>query len=353
LYSELIELEPNNEGRIKENIKNIKAATASATALTRQLLLFSRKQMSNAEILDVNELLQNLERMLRRLIGENIKIQTRLAGDLKNVRLDPSQLEQVVLNLVVNARDAMPSGGTIILETKNVYLDADSKNYLLPVNAGEYVCLSVTDTGEGMDTATQSKIFEPFFTTKESGKGTGLGLSTTFGIVKQNEGTLWLYSEPGHGSIFKIYFPVNKDAAGSLESSMEIPRVPLAAGTETILLVEDSESLKKGFVSVLEAKGYTVLAASSGEEALAISENFDQGPIHLMLTDMVMPGMDGLELTKKIREKRKDIRVLYMSGYTNDSLKNRGEAVLQEAEFLQKPFGVSELLTKIKSVLKA
>lgn len=355
LYSDAIESNLTDSERIDDYIKNIKAATVSATSLTRQLLIFSRKQVIHPEVINANEHISTLEKMFRRLIGEDIEIEIRLSKDLKNVKMDPSQLEQIVLNLMVNSRDAMPSGGKLSIETKNIYLDKNNPNFLLPVKAGEFICLTIADSGEGMDAATVSKIFEPFFTTKGPSKGTGLGLSTTFGIVQQNDGTLWMYSEPGRGTIFKIYLPVSEEALKMMptEAEAESTKGDVLQGGETVLLVEDSESLNRGFVSVLEASGYKVLSASSGDEALQVSRKYKDVKIDLILTDMVMPGMTGLELSEKIKKERPYVRVLFMSGYANENFENRGAADLQGYEFLQKPFGVSELLQKIKAVLKA
>jgi PAS domain S-box-containing protein len=353
LYSDLIETNPENKAKIPDYIKNIKAATVSATALTRQLLIFSRKQIVQSQVINANDKISNLEKMLRRLIGENIQVELKLSQDLKNIKIDPSQFEQIILNLVVNSRDAMPRGGKLTIETKMTALDDDKTNYLIPVKAGNYVCVSIMDSGEGMDATTLSKVFEPFFTTKDPTKGTGLGLSTTFGIVQQNEGTLWAYSEPKRGTIFKIYLPVSDEKLETAAAGTEVAKGEILQGTETVLLVEDSESLNRGFVSVLEAHGYKVFSASNGTEALQVSRKYKDVKIDLILTDMVMPGMSGLELADQIKKERPNARVLFMSGYANETFEDRGPASLQEYEFLQKPFGVSELLLKIKSVMKA
>lgn len=358
LYSDAIESNLKDSERISDYIDNIKAATVSATALTRQLLIFSRKQVTHPQVIRANEHISNLEKIFRRLINEDIEIEIKLDNNLKNIKIDPSQFEQIVLNLVVNSRDAMPNGGKLSIETQNVFLEKSNSEFLLPIKTGAFICLTISDSGEGMDSATISKIFEPFFTTKGPSKGTGLGLSTMFGIVQQNEGTLWIHSKPAQGTVFKIYLPVSEEALkispeSEPEAAADIIKGDVLQNAETILLVEDSESLNRGFVSVLEASGYKVLSASSGDEALQVSRKYKEVKIDLILTDMVMPGMTGLQLSEKIKKERPYVRVLFMSGYANESFENRGQADLQGYEFLQKPFGVSELLQKIKSVLKA
>jgi len=287
--------------------------------------------------------------MLRRLIGENIQIQTRFATDLWQVKADPGQIEQVIMNLAVNARDAMTKGGQLTLETANVSLDAAYARTHTYVRPGQYVLLAVSDTGHGMDAATQSHIFEPFFTTKEPGKGTGLGLATVFGIVKQSGGHLNVYSEPGRGSTFKVYLPRIDEVGTKEEAAMPSPPVP--SGTETILLVEDAEALRVMIREILESGGYTVLDASAPEEALATAKAHPS-PVHLMLTDVVLPRMSGPDLALSLARLRPETRVLYMSGYTADAIGNHG--VLEPGtHFIQKPFTADDLLRKLRSVLDA
>jgi PAS domain S-box-containing protein len=348
LYCELVEEVSEKPQSVRDQAQNILRVVTSASALTRQLLIFSRKQIVQLQIINLNPLIQQMENMLTRLIGENIQIVTRLSDDLRKISADPGQMEQVLLNLAVNAKDAMPRGGTIILETSNVYLDESFTNTHLCVSEGHYVLLSVSDDGSGMDSETMSKIFEPFFTTKEIGKGTGLGLTTTYGIIKQSKGTIWVYSELGKGTVFKIYLPVSEKAP---EGSKPIPtKQSEARGTETILLVEDDENLRVGFTVALRKKGYQVLGAANGKEALDVMENYHE-KIHLLLTDMVMPGLDGFELAQKCMSIREDLRVLYMSGYTNDALESSGMEEAGRLDFIQKPFSSTTLVSTIQEVL--
>lgn len=348
LYCDLLDDEANQAEAVRENVREIRRVTDRAAALTRQLLVFSRKQIIQPQTIPLNSLIQLLEKMLVRLIGEDIRIVTKLAGDLRPVRVDPSQMEQVILNLVVNAKDAMPRGGRITLETSNVYLDDEFTSTHLSVDRGHYVLLSVADEGSGMDSATLSRIFEPFFTTKPVGKGTGLGLTTTYGIIKQSKGTIWVYSEPGRGTVFKIYLPVSGNL---VEEPEPIPlRAPVPVGSHTILVVEDDDGLRVGFAEVLRRKGFRVIQASSGKEALELFEGHD-GPIHLLLTDVVMPELSGFELAKKAMVLRPSLRVLYMSGYTSDALEKSGMDLALPLEFIQKPFNTSALVSKVQEVL--
>lgn len=347
LYCDLV-TDSDQLATIRENIANIRKVTERAAALTRQLLIFSRKQIVDLQSLNLNPIVLQLENMLTRLIGENIQIKMNLADDLDEVNADPSQIEQVILNLVVNARDAMPDGGTVTITTSNVYLDAAFSNSHLAVDVGAYVLLSVTDTGVGMDAETKARIFEPFFTTKPVGKGTGLGLSTTYGIIKQFGGSIWVYSEVGRGTVFKIYLPV----AATAEKQVEPASEPIAVlrGTQTILLVEDDERLRPGFESVMSQNGYKVLVAANAAEALNILKNYD-GSIDLLLTDVMIPGLNGFELTQKARELRSNLSVVYMSGYTNDVFEEAGKLNAGPLCFIQKPFGSKALLAKLRETL--
>ena len=298
-------------------------------------------------MLDLNAVVSNLEKMLRRLIGEDVKLRTLLNPSLAQVKADPGQIEQVIMNLAVNARDAMPKGGNLAIETSNVELDEEYARNHPTVKPGPHVVLVVSDTGEGMTPETQARIFEPFFTTKEMGKGTGLGLATVYGIVKQSGGSVWVYSEVGKGTTFKIYFPVVTDGVAVKES----PRLKTdsASGTETVLVVEDEEGVRSLVRLALVSGGYTVLESPNPESALGICSSHD-GPIHLLLTDVVMPQMSGPEVASKVAALRPGIRVLYMSGYTDDAVVHHG-VLSQDMPFIQKPFSPVALRKKIRKVL--
>ena len=333
----------------REEVEEIRKAAVRAADLTRQLLAFSRQQVIAPTVLNPNGVVANMDKLLRRLLGEDVELRTVLAPDLAAVKADPSQLEQIVLNLAVNARDAMPNGGKLTIETQNVELDQEYVRGHLWAQPGPYVMLAVSDTGVGMDAATQSRIFEPFFTTKEQGKGTGLGLATTYGIVKQSGGWIWVYSEPGHGTSFKIYLPRVAEAAAPAAPS---PVPPLSVrGSETVLLVEDDEMIRKLVQKVLKANGYAVLVAASGRDAERVAEQHE-GPIDLLMTDVVMPGLSGREVARRLSAARTGIRVLYLSGYTDDAIVHHG--VLDPGvAFLQKPFTPAVLGRKVREVLDA
>ena len=335
------------ESRARLDIQEIEKAAKRAAGLTRQLLIFSRQQVLEPRALDLNALVGDLEKMLHRLIGEDIELRTKPAALLGAVRADPGQMEQAIVNLVVNARDAMPKGGRLTIETADVELDRSYVAAHVPTRPGPYVLLAISDTGVGMDGATKARLFEPFFTTKDPGRGTGLGLATVYGIVKQSGGYIWAYSELGHGTTFKIYLPRVAQTPEAPESTTS-PPTP-ARGSETLLVVEDQEEVRKLTKRVLEAQGYTVLAAGNGFEALEMVERHPT-QIHLMITDVVMPGMNGRELAQRACARRSDLKVLYVSGYT-------GEAVLQHrllepgVAFLQKPFTPDVLARKTREVL--
>jgi signal transduction histidine kinase len=333
----------------RADLEDIHKAGQRAAALTRQLLAFSRQQVLTPQVLDLNALIADLEKMLRRLIGEDIEFRTVLAADLGAVRADPGQLEQVIMNLAVNARDAMPHGGKLTIETVNADLDDAYAQAHVPLVAGRYAMLAVSDTGIGMDTQVKAHIFEPFFTTKEKGKGTGLGLATVYGIVKQTDGYIWVYSEPGQGTSFKIYLP---RAAAAAEPPAPKPLAPASlAGSETVLLAEDEAAVRNFTRRVLAAHGYTVLTAADGQEALHLAERH-AGPIHLLLTDVVMPNMGGRELAERLVAARHEMKVLYLSGYTDDAIVHHG--VLEPGiAFLQKPFTLQGLARKLREVLDA
>ncbi len=331
------------------NITEIRKAADRAASLTRQLLAFSRKQILQLRILNLNDIVLDIDKMLHRLMGADIELHSALSTELGNVKADPGQIEQVIMNLAINAGDAMPNGGKLTIETANVYLDKEYANQHIAVIPGHYVLLAVSDTGTGMDAETQSNIFEPFFTTKELGKGTGLGLSTVYGIVKQSGGNIWVYSEVGEGTTFKIYLPRVDEEAEQLRqviSKQEMPK-----GTETVLIAEDDESVRKLARVVLETSGYKVLEANNGGVALSICEQYKE-TIHLLLTDVVMPEMSGTELVKRLTKTHPKIRVLYMSGYTDNAIVHRG--ILKEGmTYIQKPFAPGDLAKKVREILDA
>ncbi len=333
---------------LREEIEDIKIAGERAAALTRQLLAFSRKQIIRPEILDLNELLTGLEKMLGRLIGENIGLLTIPWPELWQVEVDPGQMEQIIMNLAINARDAMPFGGKLTIETANIDLDG---NYFREHGIEEppcpYAVISVSDTGTGMDKETQSRIFEPFFTTKGIGKGTGLGLSMVYGIVKQNKGVIWVYSEPGQGTTFKIYLPKAKGDVAS-EKKEQHPVTELG-GSETVLIVEDDDSLRKLAQKALQQHGYRVLAAENGEDALRISKKHE-GPIDLMITDVVMPKMSGRETAERLQPLYPQMKVIYMSGYTDNAIMHHG-VLAPGLNFFEKPFAPEGLARKVREIL--
>lgn len=346
-YSEILLSRLKEGSPLRKEVEEIKRAGDSAAALTRQLLAFSRQQVLQPKIINLNEAIPHMDMMLRRLIGEDVEFRTVLGKDLWSVKADPGQIEQVVMNLVVNAREAMPGGGKLTIETSNVFLDEELSHVRPPVQPGSFVMLAISDTGAGMDERTASNIFEPFFTTKERGKGTGLGLSTVYGIVKQSGGFILVDSEPGKGSTFKVYLRRADDRREIPDK--EGPFAEDLRGEKTILVVEDEESIRNLAIEILGLYGYAVLSAGNGEEALQIAEAH-QGEISLLLTDVVMPRMGGRELYNRIRRQRPDIRVLYMSGYTDDAIVHQG-VLNQGTAFLQKPFSPISLAKKVKEVL--
>ncbi|MEP6788969.1 MAG: PAS domain S-box protein, partial [Acidobacteriota bacterium] len=332
---------------LRHNIQEVKNAGMRAAELTGQLLAFSRKQVLRAIVINLNTVVSNIENMLRRIIKENVELRVILDPELGNVKADPGQLEQVIMNLAVNARDAMPDGGTLTIQTQNVLLDETYVRQHVAVKPGRFVKMTVTDTGHGMDEVTRARSFEPFFTTKEVGKGTGLGLSTVHGIIKQSGGDILVYSEPGHGTTFKIYLPCVNEMVHKVKWIGDQKKT--YKGTETILLVEDEDIVRKFVRDILKENGYTVLEAASGSEALATCERND-GIIHLLFTDVIMPKMGGSELKDKIVKIRPDIKVLFMSGYTDDSIAHRG-MLDAKTQFIEKPFAPDALELKIREVL--
>jgi PAS domain S-box-containing protein len=349
-YSEFLLERIGDDPTLRGHAQEIANAAGRATSLTRQLLAFSRKQMLAPKIVDLNSVVTENVKMLTRLIGEDIDLVMVPGPDIGSVKADPGQIEQVIMNLAVNARDAMPHGGKLIIETANVTLDANYSRFHAPVKPGDYVMLAISDTGVGMDAETQAHIFEPFYTTKGL-KGTGLGLSTVYGIVKQSEGYIWLYSEAGKGTSFKIYLP-RFSATGEVLATQ--PALATNAdqpdpGHETILLVEDEENLRRLARQSLENQGYKVIDAPDGATAIQISQAH-QGPIHLLLTDVIMPGMNGRELANKVAPTRPEMRVLYMSGYTENHIGHNG--TLDEGiTLLQKPFTLPALKAKVREML--
>jgi len=328
------------------DLQEIQRAAERAAGLTRQLLAFSRQQIANPRLVSVNALIRQLSRMLETLTGERIALHLVLAAELGQVKADPGHLEQVLMNLVVNARDAMPDGGAVTIETENVELSEEYAAQHLGVVPGPHVMLAVSDTGIGMDRATQARIFEPFFTTKEVGRGTGLGLSTTFGIVSQNAGSIWVYSELGCGTTFKVYLPRSFEVEHPAQRLRPATRL---SGTETVLLVEDEPQVRTVARAILEAQGYRVLEAGSAEAALILSREHS-GDIQLLFTDLVMPGLGGRALAERLLESRPALRVLYSSGYTERAIVHHG--VLDDGlELLQKPFTPESLLRKVREVL--
>ncbi len=347
-YSEFLMERIGPDQEMQGHAREIANAAARATSLTRQLLAFSRKQMLDPKIVDLNSVVSENVKMLTRLIGEDIDLVMISGQEIGAVKADPGQIEQVIMNLAVNARDAMPKGGKLTIETANVTLDANYARFHAPVKPGDYVMLAISDTGMGMDAETQAHIFEPFYTTKGL-KGTGLGLSTVYGIVKQSEGYIWLFSETGKGTSFKIYLPRFSATGEALATQPALAQEQTSKGHETILLVEDEENLRRLARQSLENQGYNVIDAPDGGSAIKISQAHP-GPIHLLLTDVIMPGMNGRELANKLSPMRPEMRILYMSGYTENYIGHNG--TLDEGiTLLQKPFTLSALRSKVREML--
>jgi len=333
---------------IRADVAEIERAGDRATALTGQLLAFGRRQVRRPELLSINHVVDGLESMLSRLIGEDIELRIRLADDLRAVEADPGQVEQVIMNIAVNARDAMPRGGKLTIETSNVELDRAYAARRVSVSPGSYVLLAMTDSGHGMDARTRDRIFEPFYTTKEKGRGTGLGMSTVYGIVKQSNGNIWVYSEPGLGTTFKVYLP-------SLEGPTVRRRRPAIAerptGGETVLVVEDEDAVRRVTRRILEDAGYVVLTAASGDEALLLMEEH-AGDIHLLVTDVVMPQMSGKQLADRLGQSHPGLKVLFMSGYSDEAVVHHG-VLARDARFIAKPFSFAALTRAVREILDA
>jgi two-component system cell cycle sensor histidine kinase/response regulator CckA len=337
-----------SDSTLREPLEEVRKAGERAASLTQQLLAFSRRQIISPRVLDLNAVVSNMDRPLRRVLREDVDLLIELAPDAGHVLADPGQLEQVLMNLAVNARDAMPDGGKLIVETHRVELTERDAARRLGLQPGPHVMLAVSDTGTGMDAATQARIFEPFFTTKGEGKGTGLGLATVHGIVKQSGGAVTVYSEPGHGTTFRIYFPVVDSSSSASAPSHDPSAAP--RGRETILLVEDNDQLRRLTKTVLERQGYRILEASHPDDALAHCRS--GVPIDLLLTDVVMPGMNGRVLAERALDLCAGLRVIYMSGYTENAIVRNG--VLDHGiDFLQKPFLPEQLARRVREVLDA
>ena len=347
-YVELV-LGQVDEPQARRDLEQVRKFSDRAAGLTHQLLAFSRRQPLSVSAVNVNELVRSTSGLIERLIGEDVALTFAPAGDLALVEADPGQIEQVLMNLAVNSRDAMPGGGTLLIETNNVHLDHDYARSHSAVKPGDYVMLSVSDNGVGMDAETQARVFEPFYTTKEYGKGTGLGLSTVYGIVKQHEGNIWVYSEVGRGTCFKIYLPAVEGAVATVSQKDDPARLP--GGDETILLVEDEPRVRDAVRRALESYGYTVLTATHPEEASAVYDDNAEA-IDLLLSDVVMPGSDGIQLHRRLCERRAALPVLFMSGYTDRAILEEG--VLDPGmPFIQKPFSPAQLVRKVRVVLDA
>jgi PAS domain S-box-containing protein len=346
-YAEMAQSALSDEHPAYSHVEQILKASEQASHLTNQMLAFARRRIISPRVFNLNELVREAETFLQRLLPENIQMKTVLEPNLWHVHADPAQIEQVLLNLAINARDAMPEGGVLTIETANVTLGEAYTARHAEVQAGEYVLLAVSDTGIGMDERTLARLFEPFFTTKETGKGTGLGLSTCYGIVKQAGGSIWVYSEPGKGTTFKVYLP------RTLETAVGLPERPVRrrviGGHETVLVVEDNDAVREVAVAALEAQGYRVLQAASGAEALQLVEDMEE-PVHLLLTDVVMPGMSGAALAQQLQERYPHLKVLYTSGYTQNVIVHHG--VLEEGiAFLPKPYRPADLAHRVREVL--
>jgi signal transduction histidine kinase/CheY-like chemotaxis protein len=346
-YTELAGSRPTLE-EAHDDLRGVRQAADQAASLTRQLLAFSRNQELRPTIVDLSDVVEHVDPLLRRLLGEQVRLIVRPARELWPVLVDPSQMEAIIVNLAVNARDAMESGGTLTIETANVELDNDYARTHAEVNPGSYAMVAVSDTGAGMDDATVARIFEPFFTTKAVGKGTGLGLASVYGTVRQSGGHIWVYSEPGHGTTFKLYLP--RTEAGPAPAIDEVVPVAPRRGDEVVLVAEDEESVRAMVVAALQQRGYTVVAVSTGEQALLEIERL--GPaLGVLLTDVVMPGISGIELLERARAARPDLRAIFMSGYTALTMDHRQPP--PGVTFLEKPFTLTRLDEAIRETLQA
>ncbi|KQC11800.1 MAG: hypothetical protein APR54_02735 [Candidatus Cloacimonas sp. SDB] len=341
-YSKLSENDP-----VRKDIKVIQECGEKAANLTKQLLTFSRKQIVEPKILNINQIILEVDKMLKRLIGEDIELKTVIEDSLKSIKVDKVQLEQILTNLVVNARDAIDANGTITIFTKNITVDKEIDTIHNTIKPDEYVMLSVKDNGQGISEDVMEHIFEPFFTTKDQGKGTGLGLATVFGIIKQNDGAILIESSKDQGSEFKIFFPATDQVAP--DSAIEFDEKDLPSGNETILLTEDEESIREFVLDILEEYGYTILEAENGTEALEKAKNYKKN-IHLLLSDVIMPSMNGQQLAEALKDVHPETKVMFMSGYTESTAIQKGILELKTG-FLQKPFSANDLITKVRKIL--
>jgi signal transduction histidine kinase len=347
-YSELLLLKSKDDSQRAE-IMEIRNAAQRGANLTRQLLAFSRRQILSPKVLDLRALISNMENMVQRLIGENIQLNTYFAEGLRKIEADPGQIEQVIMNLAINARDSMPHGGRLVIETRNIDLDTEFAEKYVEAKPGSYVLLYVKDSGCGMDEATISRIFEPFFTTKQEGKGTGLGLATVYGVVKQSGGHISVESELGKGTTFSIYFPITDRIEDKEPAQTSAPQAEThnPAG-RTILLADDNQGVRTAISNYLELKGYRVLQAEGGSQAIEIAKNVET-PIELLISDVVMPEMSGSELAAELKKMLPDLKILLISGYTDEALRKRDEG----AEFLSKPVKMEVLVQRISDLLQS
>jgi PAS domain S-box-containing protein len=346
-YSEMLLDKLGEDPKLSSLVTQILGASQRASTLTRQLLAFSRQQVLEPQVIHIQEHLQGIQNLLRRVLGEDIRLRVEMGSRAIHLRVDPTQLEQVIMNLVVNARDAMPSGGNLTIEISEAHLDASYCQHNPDARPGSYMCLAVSDTGCGMSSEILSRVFEPFFTTKETGKGTGLGLATVYGIVKQSSGHITVYSEVGHGTTFKVYLPICSESVTRTVVASLNEIAPI--GQETILLVEDEDALREVAREYLSEKGYTVIVAAEGEGAMAAVENA-KGSVDLLITDVILPGCSGVQLAQRLSANNPQLHVLYISGYTADTIVHHGGHDPNFA-FLSKPFALAALARKIRSVL--
>jgi CheY-like chemotaxis protein len=344
LLTELDEKQP-----LYKDIRDIKAAAERCAVLIRQLMAFGRRQMLEPKVISLNAVINNMEKMLRRVIREDIELEKILEPELDNIKADAGQIEQIILNLTVNARDAMPKGGKLSIQTINVYLGEEFTSRHIDFNPGKYAVLVIRDTGVGMDKATQERIFEPFFTTKEKGRGTGLGLSIVYGIVKQSGGNIQVSSEPGKGTVFKIFLPVIEEPSEDELAQKSAGSAKSKSGTETVLVAEDDKNVLKVVKRAMKKLGYTVIEAKSGEEAEKLHAE-SRKTIHMLVTDVVMPGMDGKELATRLKSKDPGLKIIFISGYADSSIFSRTD-LPPGAAFIQKPFEADALTLKIRELL--